>query len=360
VLAYYQISLGAANTHFLSKMYVDGGEKRETRSIAGNTAYGTNAGMWVGSLNAGSHTFLVKYRTPGSNSFANGGSDWQTRALTVVQLGKGSDSSCCIFPAMKDGVSPFKTAFNFDAFSGIKRNAAQRLEFSVSAGDFFSFVAASPSFAFQCGSGADIKSALGICGSLPITDGSQSWNAIGFEGSPEITATLFGMKYDVLGMLQKWQEVDKNNKDKVKLETTKQKVGYIANNLPDFGDNALCFAFQSGLFAKAGCSTGFAIAQVGFMTATCAVQPATGLACPVPAGYAGPTIKFELLNFGFSPGRDLQQESLAGFWTGSGTVASAINGAKPMFNGVVSFMGTIAFNAFEITVSGTKFLCKVT
>lgn len=86
VMATYLTSSNGGSNHILSKMYVDNAEQVSTRSIMGNTDYATNVGIYAGSLAAGSHTFTVYYRTPGSITMASGGSDWQTRALNVVEL----------------------------------------------------------------------------------------------------------------------------------------------------------------------------------------------------------------------------------------------------------------------------------
>ena len=83
VMATYQTSGVAMSSHVLSKLYIDGVEQTQTRAIAGNTAYGSNAGFYIGTLKAGSHAFDVKYRTPSSGNTMTGG-DWQTRALNVA------------------------------------------------------------------------------------------------------------------------------------------------------------------------------------------------------------------------------------------------------------------------------------
>ena len=191
-----------------------------------------------------------------------------------------TEGGCCFFPQMPaDGEGlPFQTDFNIDAFGGLSTadvEGSQVISFSVSAGESFNIVATSPSIAFQCGKGEQIKEALDICAALPISDAGEAWNAMGFENSPTITASLFGYQFDVLGTLQSWQEMDEN--DKVNTTTTKQKIGDKAAAF-DFGDTALCFAFQAGLFSK-DCAMGFAFAQSGLLAASCSLNPASVVVC---------------------------------------------------------------------------------
>ena len=85
VLITFQTANEAKSTHVLSKLYIDGAEIVGTRSIAGNQVYGSNLGMYLGTLSAGTHALDVKYRTPGAG-ITNGGGDWTTRALTATVL----------------------------------------------------------------------------------------------------------------------------------------------------------------------------------------------------------------------------------------------------------------------------------
>jgi len=258
---------------------------------------------------------------------------------------------CCLFPQNDWGAD-----VTADTFDGLSNDGAQGLSFTASVGDYVTFNAATPTMIFKCGKGEVIKATSDICGALPISDASEAWNAIGFEGSPSITATLFGFEFDLLGEMQSWQEMDDD--DKVKLDTTKQKIGNYAANIPDPGDTALCFAFQAGIFAGAGCSMGFAFAQSGFLVATCSLSPASLIVCPGIEG--APEITFELLNFGFSPWRDLEQEAFIAFWNGNGRVADALAGTPITFKGVLSMMGSISFNAFSFTIGGSTFEVGVT
>ena len=87
VLITYQTASGAANTHVLSKMYIDGVEQVGTRSIAGNTVYGSNLGIFLGALSAGSHSLDVKYRTPGTGIHNN---VHRARATRIVHRSHGA------------------------------------------------------------------------------------------------------------------------------------------------------------------------------------------------------------------------------------------------------------------------------
>jgi len=256
--------------------------------------------------------------------------------------------ACCMWP-FPEGNWGADVSGDITKFEGAAEGA-QGLSFTVSAGDYFNFNAATPKLLFRCADGATIKNAFyedednqGICASLPISDESEAWHGIGFEGSPTMTVSLFGFEFDLLGEMQSWQEMDDN--EKAKLETTKQKIGNAAANIPDPGENALCLAFQSGLFLKTGCAVGFAFAQSGFLVAECSLSPPSAIVCPAVEG--APTVSFEILNFGFSPLRDLRQEALIAFWNGDGTVAAAVTGDAPEMKGVLCMMGTIGFSAFD-------------
>ena len=54
--------------------------------LTGNTKYGSNQAALVLHLPRGSHTVEVWYRTSQSVFFAEGGYDWQTRALSITRL----------------------------------------------------------------------------------------------------------------------------------------------------------------------------------------------------------------------------------------------------------------------------------
>jgi hypothetical protein len=88
IQAVYLISGPASQSHFASKMFVDGQEQTSTRSVSGNGEYGTNFGVFWGQLLAGAHTFEVQYRTPGVIAFEDGGLDWQTRYITIIKHAK--------------------------------------------------------------------------------------------------------------------------------------------------------------------------------------------------------------------------------------------------------------------------------
>jgi len=90
VLASYQTSTGGHSSHVVSKMLVDGVDEAGTRSCAGNTKYTSTLGFYIGQLEAGRHTFEVEYSTDSEeNVFKDGGTDWQTRALSIIVLNQG-------------------------------------------------------------------------------------------------------------------------------------------------------------------------------------------------------------------------------------------------------------------------------
>jgi len=89
VLAFYSISCYGKNTFLGSKMFIDGHEKKATRSVNGNTEYGSNIGFFADTMLAGAHTWTVKYRTQSRNNFFmedSTGNDWMNRVMSVVQL----------------------------------------------------------------------------------------------------------------------------------------------------------------------------------------------------------------------------------------------------------------------------------
>jgi hypothetical protein len=86
VLAFYGITMNGAGQHLCTKLVVDNAEKRETRSITGNTEYWSPSGCWMGTLGAGSHTIKVQYRTP-ANPTINPDGDWHKGALMVTVYG---------------------------------------------------------------------------------------------------------------------------------------------------------------------------------------------------------------------------------------------------------------------------------
>ena len=272
-------------------------------------------------------------------------------------------SGCCLFPRNDWGRD-----ITAGIFSGLESGGAQGLSFTHKVGDCerdldeeihwtekldtrtapptcaYQFTIATPTMVFKCGSGETIKATSEMCGALPISDGSQDWNAIGFEGSPSMVVTLFGMEFDLIQGIKDWDDTDPEDKNVIR--TRKQKIGKMAKDMPDPGaDGAgICFAFQSGLFTG-GCKLGFAIAQNGFLKVECGLNPASVLSCPAPPG--APKIVFELINFGFSPDRDLEQEHFIAFWNGADDVKTAL--AKDPFTskGVVTMMGSMSFTAFE-------------
>jgi len=84
VLATYQTSSGLAGGWLTSRLLVDGAIQPQTVSIAGQTAYGTTAGTYMGMLDAGDHTFTVESRALNAINVQTSTSDWQVTALNVL------------------------------------------------------------------------------------------------------------------------------------------------------------------------------------------------------------------------------------------------------------------------------------
>lgn len=84
VLATYQTSSGLAGGWLASRLLIDGAVQPQTVSIAGNTAYGTTAGTYMGMLGAGDHTFTVESRALKAINVETSASDWQVTALNVL------------------------------------------------------------------------------------------------------------------------------------------------------------------------------------------------------------------------------------------------------------------------------------
>ena len=86
VQAFYQISMGGANTQLVTRLLVDGKSPSQSRTITGDTGYWGNSNVYLGTLAAGEHTIKVQYRSPAGGSNNPAGSDWQNRVLTVLVL----------------------------------------------------------------------------------------------------------------------------------------------------------------------------------------------------------------------------------------------------------------------------------
>jgi hypothetical protein len=271
-------------------------------------------------------------------------------ALDAVQV-SAKGNPCCIFPESDWGTDVKVTG------GSVKTGGAQKLSFSFSAGGVISAVISTPTMVFKCGSGKTIKAASKMCGAMPISDDSQGWNAVGFEGTPTLQFNLFGFKFDVLGELRKWDDTKPEDKDKVL--TTQQQIGIAAKAIHNGGGKAVCAAYQTGLF-PAACGGGFAMAQNGFLKAECGLNPAgTVIVCPALPNT--PKITFELINFGLSPKRDLEQEAFISFWNGDKSVKDMVlTSSKFVSKGVVSMMGKVSFTAFQLKIGADGFDVQAT
>jgi len=87
--AFYSTSCYGKNTMMASKMFVDGHEKPETRSVTGNTKFAFTFGMFIDYVPAGSHVWTVKYKQVARDNYFledGDGRDWMNRNMAVVSL----------------------------------------------------------------------------------------------------------------------------------------------------------------------------------------------------------------------------------------------------------------------------------
>ena len=94
VIAMYQYAGNSGNSFVVMRLSIDSVSQQHTVSLAGNTAYTGNFGMWQGSLKSGAHKITLDYRTPVKTSnLVSSNLDWQqvylynvwqNRALTVI------------------------------------------------------------------------------------------------------------------------------------------------------------------------------------------------------------------------------------------------------------------------------------
>jgi hypothetical protein len=87
VMAYYQIACHSQESHFCTRLMIDGVANWQTRSITGDTTFANPSSLWFGRLSAGSHTIKAQYRSPKAIITNPAGSDWETRILRVLVLG---------------------------------------------------------------------------------------------------------------------------------------------------------------------------------------------------------------------------------------------------------------------------------
>jgi len=87
ILAAYQVSTLASDSHVVSRLLINGTEQPQTRSISGDMSHLTTSGVFLGSLPQGTHELTAMYRTPAQDiSFPCGGGDSLVRALSFAVL----------------------------------------------------------------------------------------------------------------------------------------------------------------------------------------------------------------------------------------------------------------------------------
>ena len=89
VIATYQVSserFSGVSILLFAALYIDEEEQPQTRSISGNVKHPSTAGIYLGMLSAGEHTFKVKYRLTATGSFSGSATDMAARALNVAVL----------------------------------------------------------------------------------------------------------------------------------------------------------------------------------------------------------------------------------------------------------------------------------
>jgi len=250
-----------------------------------------------------------------------------------VDANEASGGQCCHFPT-----NPIHTGSTVTLNGGVTRNPGTGGFHFEHEGEAFAATISSGKIVMQCTAGSAVKEASATCGLLPISD-SSTWNALGFD-LPSIELGFFGLTFDVSGQLME------NMADAIPASWSKSTVvadavrGANSGDTPDSG-GGMCFAYQNW---ASGCGGGFAFAQSGLLSAKCGISASVVYCGPtLPTG--GPSVTLSLLSGGFSPARDLSQDSFIGFWKG-GDLATAL--ATPLSaRGVLSLMGSITFDAFD-------------
>jgi len=86
VLAMYTANIRGSKGFLASKMFVDGLERKQTRSVAGRTFFAQNTGFFVDTVPEGLHTWTVKFRHDARHNFFRADSEWTNRGLTVLGM----------------------------------------------------------------------------------------------------------------------------------------------------------------------------------------------------------------------------------------------------------------------------------
>jgi len=92
VLVMYQYSGFAKNSYVLMRLSINSVPCKHTQSLTGDTEYAGNFGLWQGSLNAGTHSVVLEYRSPVTTKsgvipvtewrpYVN---KWENRAMSII------------------------------------------------------------------------------------------------------------------------------------------------------------------------------------------------------------------------------------------------------------------------------------
>ena len=84
VIVMYHFTSESEKYHVFNRLTKDSIPIKHTASIAGNTKYAGNSGLWQGALAAGKHTFCVEYSSNVDKAMLNGAIPWHTRSMTIV------------------------------------------------------------------------------------------------------------------------------------------------------------------------------------------------------------------------------------------------------------------------------------
>lgn len=87
ILAAFQIAMEAPASNLSIALFINDLEQSSTACAVEQVAVAACAGIYIGSLGAGQHTFAVKFKgSGGAVELLKGGRDWQTSALSVAVL----------------------------------------------------------------------------------------------------------------------------------------------------------------------------------------------------------------------------------------------------------------------------------
>ena len=84
VIVMYHFTSESEKYHVFNRLTKDSVPIKHTASIAGNTKYAGNSGLWQGALAAGNHTFCVEYSSNVDKAMLNKAIPWHTRSMTIV------------------------------------------------------------------------------------------------------------------------------------------------------------------------------------------------------------------------------------------------------------------------------------